>query len=179
MEELEDIIGKYFSIMEDEDSTIVIYIINRNVNNGAKNLPKYNIERLESNVTALINGQKRRTFFVENPAVDGNHLLIFTFKDGKIVVNTAFLDYDSVIISKKNISLNMQILYNDQETEYKDFYYNTNMQRQLAIIDIETTEEIKPSLYIDQETNTVKGKCTLQAHRKYFAFEIKEKNKNI
>ena len=39
----------------------------------------------------------------------------------------------------------------------------------------ETTEEIKPVLYFDEETNEVKGKCKLKPYKKYFAFEIREK----
>ena len=129
MEALDDILGKYFSILEGMDSVIVIYKINRNAKNS---MLKYSIERLESNITELINGKKRRTFFVENPAVDGNHLLIFTIKRGKVVVNTAFLDYDSVIISKKNISLDMEILYSEENTEYKDFYYSSDMRTSIS-----------------------------------------------
>ena len=37
----------------------------------------------------------------------------------------------------------------------------------------ETTEEIKPVLYFDEETNEVKGKCKLKANKNYFAFEVR------
>ena len=51
-----------------------------------------------------------------------------------------------------------------------------NLKRPISIIDPETTEEIKPVLYFDEETNEVKGKCKLKPHKNYFAFEIREDN---
>ena len=33
------------------------------------------------------------------------------------------------------------------------------------------------SLYFDEETNEVKGKCKLKPYKKYFAFEIREEKK--
>ena len=175
MEDLDEIYGKYFSMIEEENSITVIYKINRNETGDGS---KYTIERIESTIEFL-NNEKKRTFFVDNPAPDGNHLLIFTFKDGKVIFNSAFLDYDSVIISKKKIELNMKILYNEENTEYREFYYTPDLKRQIAIIDIVTADEVKPTVYIDKETKRLKGKFLLKPNKKYFAFEIKEKSNNI
>ena len=46
--------------------------------------------------------------------------------------------------------------------------------REISIIDPETTEEVKPVLYFDEKTNEVKGKCKLKPYKSYFAFEIRE-----
>ena len=51
------------------------------------------------------------------------------------------------------------------------------MKRPISIIDPETTEEVKPILYFDEDANEVRGKCTLKACKKYFAFEIRTKSK--
>ena len=174
----EEIYGKYFSMMEPNDSIIVIYKIMRPENDERKIMPKYVVERLEQTVE-FVGEQKKKTFFVDNPSPDGNHLLIFTFTKGRVIVNTAFLDYNSVIISKKNILLDMQILYNEETTDYKEFTYIPNAKRQIAIIDIETGEELKPYLYMDSVQNKIMGKYKLFAFKKYFVFEVKEKNRNI
>ena len=65
-------------------------------------------------------------------------------------------------------------LYSEEETEYKEVQYTPNLKRPISIIDPETTEEIKPVLYFDEETNEVKGKCKLKAFKNYFAFEIRD-----
>ena len=61
----------------------------------------------------------------------------------------------------------------EKEEEYKDFTYTPNLKRPISIIDPETTEEIKPTLYYDEKTNEVKGKCKLKPYKSYFAFEIR------
>ena len=40
MENLEELSGKYFSILEEDDMNILIYQINRTENSSEKNLPK-------------------------------------------------------------------------------------------------------------------------------------------
>ena len=65
-------------------------------------------------------------------------------------------------------------LYSKEEI-YKEFQYTPNLKRPISIIDPETTEEVKPMLFMDKKTNEVKGKCKLQPNKPYFAFEIRDK----
>ena len=51
--------------------------------------------------------------------------------------------------------------------------------RPISIIDPETTEEIKPKVYLDKNTNELKGKCELKPYKSYFAFEIREKKEDV
>ena len=46
--------------------------------------------------------------------------------------------------------------------------------RPISIIDPVTAEEIKPTLFFDNDTNEVKGKITLEPQKPYFAFEVRE-----
>ena len=165
--------GKYFSITDPQDIKTVIYQVNKTEKEFAKNGPKYTVERLEYS-EELIGANNKKTFFVNNPAPEGNPLVILSFAKEKVVVNMGFLDYDIVKISKKPMPLKCTSIYNEEETEYKEFAYTPNMKRPISIIDPETTEEIKPTLYFDDETNEVKGKCKLKPHKQYFAFEIRE-----
>ena len=52
------------------------------------------------------------------------------------------------------------------------------MKRPICVIDPETTEEVKPILYFDENTNEVKGKCKLKPYKSYFAFEIRDKKED-
>ena len=177
MNEEMNVQGKYFSITDPKDIHTVIYQINRTEKEFLKTSPKYTVERLDY-AMELVGDKTKKTYFVDNPAPDGNHILILSLGKNKVVVNSGFLDYDQVKISKKPVPLKIQTLYSDTETEYKEFAYTPNMKRPISIIDLETTEEIKPVLYFDEEANEVKGKCKLKPYRKYLAFEIRtEKNK--
>ena len=88
------------------------------------------------------------------------------------------LTEDRVKIAKRPIPIKFNTLYSEQETEYKEFKYTPDLKRPISIIDPETTEEIKPVLYSDQETNEVKGKCKLKPYKSYFAFEIRDKKED-
>ena len=171
----ENLQGKYFSITDPENVNTVIYQVNRTEKEFAKSAPKYTVERLEYS-EEFIGTKKKKTFFVENPAPEGNPLVIFSFAKEKVVVNMGFLDYDTIKISKKPMPMKFSTIYNEKETDFKDFAYTPNMKRPISIIDPENGEEIKPVLYFDEKTNEVKGKCKLKPHKSYFAFEVRDKN---
>ena len=85
-----------------------------------------------------------------------------------------FLDYDVLKISKKPMPMKFSTLYYEEETEIMDFEYTKNMQRPIIILDPVNGDEVKSTLYFDEDTGDVKGKCKLKPHKKYFAFEIKD-----
>ena len=165
--------GKHFSITDPKGVNTVIYQVNKTKKEFLKEYPKYTVERLEH--TDEIRGDfNRKTFYVENPAKDGNRLVILCFGQDKVVLHTGLLLGDEVRITKKPTPFKFTTLYSEDEKEYKEFSYTPNLKRAISIIDPETTEEIKPTLYFDENTNEVKGKCKLKPYKSYFAFEIRD-----
>ncbi len=173
---MEEIIqGKHFSITDPPEVNTVIYQVNKTPKEEMENhSPKFTVERLDF-TEELIGEKKKKTFYVNKPAPEGDHLVILSFGNEKVVVNTGILEDAQVKISKKPMPIKFTTLYNEKETEYKEVQYTPNLKRPISIIDPETTEEIKPVLYFDEETNEVKGKCKLKPFKSYFAFEVREK----
>ena len=167
--------GKHFSITDPKDVSTVIYQINKTEKEFAKNSPKFTVERLE-HTEELVGENTKKTFYVDDPKSIGNQLVILSFGKEKVVVNMGVLEEERVRISKKPIPMKFKTLYNEEETEYKEFTYTPNLKRPISIIDPETTEEIKPTLYFDEASNQVKGKCKLKPYKSYFAFEVREIN---
>ena len=166
--------GKHFSITDPKDVKTVIYQINETEKEFLKDSPKYTVERLD--FTEELRGDlTRKTFYVDNPSDDEDQLLILSFGKDRVVVNTAVLSGDRILITKKPVPLKFDNLYSEEEMELKDFKYTPNLKRPICVIDPETTEEIKPRLYFDEKTNEVKGKCKLKPYKSYFAFEIRDK----
>ena len=166
--------GKHFSITDPKDVKTVIYQINETEKEFLKDSPKYTVERLD--FTEELRGDlTRKTFYVDNPSDDEDQLLILSFGKDRVVVNTAVLSGDKILITKKPVPLKFDSLYSEEEMELKDFKYTPNLKRPICVIDPETTEEIKPRLYFDEKTNEVKGKCKLKPYKSYFAFEIRDK----
>ena len=102
-------------------------------------------------------------------------LVFLSFGKGKVVVNTGIMEEDKIKISKKPLPVKFGTLYSEKEGVYKEFQYTPNLKRPITIIDPETTEEVKPVLYMDEQTNEVKGKCKLKTYKSYFSFEIRDK----
>lgn len=170
--------GKHFSITDPKEVNTVIYQINRTEKEYLKDSPKFTVERLEY-TEEFVGENKKKTFYVDEPSPEGNQLLILSFGKEKVVVNMGILEENQVKISKKPVPMKFQTLYSEKETEYKEFTYTPNLKRPISIIDPETTEEIKPVLYFDKETNEVKGKCKLKPYKSYFSFEIRDDKKDI
>ena len=141
-----------------------------------KDYPKYTIDRLDYS-EEIRGNMKRKTFYVDFPTQE-DELLILSFAKERVVVNTAVMIDDKISISKKPMPLKFDSIYSEEEKEIKDFKYTPNLKRPICVIDPETTEEVKPMLYFDEQTNEVKGKCKLKPYKSYFAFEIKDKKEN-
>ena len=165
--------GKHFSITDPNEVSTVIYRVNKTEKEFLNKSSKYTVERL--NYTEEFVGEnKKKTFYVDEPAPEGNHLVILSFGKEKVVVNTGVLEEEKVRISKKPMPMKFDTLYSEEETEYADIEYTPNLKRPISIIDPETTEEVQPVLYFDEATKEVKGKCKLKPYKSYFAFEIRE-----
>ena len=174
---MENIQGKHFSITDPQGVNTVIYRINKTEKEFLKDSPKYTVERLLFS-EELRGNLKKKTFFVDEPK-SSEELLILSFGEDKVVVNMGILEDDRVKISKRPIPIKFDTLYSEKEMEYKEFKYTPNLKRPISIIDPETTEEVKPILYFDKDTNEVKGKCKLKPYKSYFAFEIRDKKDDI
>lgn len=168
--------GKHFSITDPDGVNTVIYQINKTPKKLLKDYPKYTIDRLDYS-EEIRGNMKRKTFYVDFPTQE-DELLILSFAKERVVVNTAVMIDDKISISKKPMPLKFDSIYSEEEKEIKDFKYTPNLKRPICVIDPETTEEVKPMLYFDEQTNEVKGKCKLKPYKSYFAFEIKDKKEN-
>ena len=174
---MENLQGRHFSITDPKDVKTVIYQINKTEKEFLETSPEFTVERLE--YAEEIRGENtKKTFFVDEPKKEGNPLVILSFGKDKIVVNMGILQDDRVKITKKPLPVKFDTMYSENETVYKEFKYTPNLKRPISIIDIETTEEVNPTLYFDKESKEVKGKCKLKPNTPYFAFEIRNNNQN-
>ena len=171
---MEAIQGKHFSITDPEGVRTVIYEVYKTKKEYLNEYPKYTVGRLEF-TEELVGKYNKKTFYVEDPQDDGNQLIILSFGEDKVIINNGILIGDEVKITKKPSPFKFETIYAEEPVEYKEFQYTPNLKRQISIIDPETTEEIKPTLYFDEATNEVKGKCKLKPYKSYFAFEVREK----
>lgn len=173
---MEAVQGKHFSITDPKGVSTVIYQINKTEKEYWSTGPKFTVERLDF-IEEIRGENKKKTFFVDNPVSEGNQLVILSFGNDRVVVNMGILDGNQIKIGRKPAPVKFDTLYTESNSEYKIFKYTPNLKRPISIIDPETTEEVKPVLYIDKDTNEVKGKCKLKPYKSYFTFEVREDKK--
>lgn len=174
---MDTIQGKHFSITDPQGVNTVIYRIIETDKALLKEFPKYAVEKLQYS-EELRGDLKKKTFFIDEPALEED-LVILSFGQNRVVVNMGVLEENKVKISKKPVPIKFDTIYSEEETVYKEFKYTPDLKRPISIIDPETTEEVKPILYFDKETNEVKGKCKLRPYKPYFAFEIRDKKEDV
>lgn len=167
--------GKQFSITDPKDVNTVIYQVSKTEKEMAKNAPKLTVERLEF-IEELRGENKRKTFYIDKELKEDEILVILSFAKEKVIINNGILQDNRIKVLKKPTSFKFKTIYSEEELEYTNVDYTPNLKRPIAIIDPETTEEVKPVLYFDEETNEVKGKCKLKPYKSYFAFEVREDN---
>lgn len=125
---MESLQGKHFSITDPKNVNTVIYQVNKTEKNEVLNgAPKFTIERLEF-AEELRQDASRKTFFVDNPKEDGNHLVILSFADNRVVVNMGVLQDDKLKISKKPMPVKFDTLYSENEKVLKEFKYTPNLR---------------------------------------------------
>ena len=126
---MESLQGKHFSITDPKNVNTVIYQVNKTekdeVLNGA---PKFTIERLEYS-EELRENASRKTFFVDEPKEDGNHLVILSFAENRVVVNMGILQDDKLKISKKPMPVKFDTLYSEDDRVFKEFKYTPNLRK--------------------------------------------------
>ena len=167
--------GKQFSITDPKDVNTVIYQVSKTEKEMAKNAPKLTVERLEF-IEELRGENKRKTFYIDKELKEDEILVILSFAKEKVIINNAILQDNQIKVSKKPTPFKFKAIYSEEELEYTNVDYTPNLKRPIAIIDPETTEEVKPVLYYDEETNEVKGKCKLKPYKSYFAFEVRQED---
>ena len=171
---MDSIQGKHFSITDPKGVNTVIYQIFKTKKEYLDQYAKYTVQRLEH--TEEIKGEfNQKTYYVKNPNKDGNQLVILSFGQDRVVINSGLLIGNEVRITKQPKMFKCDTISTSSSVEYQEVQYTPNLKRAISIIDPETTEEVIPRLYFDEKTNEVKGKCELKPYKSYFAFEIRDK----
>lgn len=158
-----------FSILDPNGLKTIAFAIE---NDYVKDEEVYTLQMLD-NLEEEQDGKKKKTFFVEGNNEETT-VLMLTMGKNKVVINSAILkDNEISVINKPNIVKYEPILNTQKEVLYRDFKYTNNLKRPISIIDVETGQEVKPVLYIDQESGEVIGKCKMMPYKPYIALELK------
>ncbi|MNV82621.1 hypothetical protein D3C71_1763660 [compost metagenome] len=115
----------------------------------------------------------KKIFNVIAGNIDKQLIILLTLTNSKAILSMGELTSDGFTAVEKNLPLSYGTIYNQEGVEYKEITYTPNFKRHFSIIDTQSGDEIKPSLYVDDVTNTVKGRCKILPNRPYIVLELK------
>lgn len=133
-------------------------------------IPFYSLQKLDA-VNVEVDGKKSKQF---NVIDDGKpqDIVLLTLANKKAILSTGTLDRDGFKNGEGSKSVSYGSIFNADGIDYKEFAYTPNMKRRFTIIDTVTCEEVKPMLYVDENTQEVKGRCKILPLRPYIVLEI-------
>lgn len=161
---------KKFSILDSNETSTLAFIIN-----AAEDGYRYRtLQKLDCAVQQLESGIKR-TFFINDFTASGDiDIVLVTLGDGKARLNMAVLRDGRLLVSQNSGKIRYTTLYSETESNYDDIKYTPNFKRPISIIDPAIADEVKPTLYYDEEANMVRARVKLLPKKSYIALQVTE-----
>lgn len=157
-------------IMDLPGMNTVAFVVEQNEEELKKGNAFLSLQKVDHTETNE-DGKIKKTFSVIADS-DKQLMVLLTLTKSKAILSTGELTQDGFTAVEKNIPLNYGTIYNEEGVKYKEITYTPNFKRHFAIIDSQTGEEIKPIVYRDEETNTIKGKCKILPSKPYIVLEL-------
>lgn len=161
-----------FEIIDMPGMETIAFLVERNDIEYMKGNSLFTLEKLDSTQREE-EGKIKKTFTVIPDSQEKHMVVLLTLTKSKAILSTGEITEDGFVSRDNAVPLSYGTVFNQEGVEYKEFSYTPNMKRQFAIIDTSTGEEVKPTLYVDNITNEVKGKCKLLPLRPYIILELR------
>lgn len=167
---MEPISEKNFTIVDTNGMSTLAFLVNE----PEEGTSYCTLQKLDCTYANPLDTNKKTFYIKEDGIPSEKNIILLTVGNNKAMLNSALLTVDDKLyVSKKPSSVGFQVLFSEENTEYKDLKYTPNFRRPISIIDPEIPDEVKPVLYFDEEANMVKSKVRLQSNKSYIALEIK------
>lgn len=161
-----------FEVMDLPGMNTLAFLVERDLDAYNQGYAFLSLEKLRS-VEVQEAGRIKKIFnvLIEDPE-DEDDIVLLTLTDKKAFLSTGILDKDGFRTQATNVPLSYGSIFNVEGIEYRDVAYTPDMKRNFSIIDSQTGEEVKPSLYRD-ENGDVRGRCKIMPNRPYIVLEVK------
>lgn len=161
-----------FEIIDMPGMDTIAFLVERNDNEYRKGNSLFTLQKIDS-IGREEEGKIKKTFTVIPDEQEKQMVVLLTLTKSKAILSTGEITENGFEPRDNAVPLSYGTVFNQEGVEYKEFSYTPNMKRQFAIIDTSTGEEVKPTLYVDNVTNEVKGKCKLLPFRPYIILELR------
>ena len=149
--------SKKFSILDSRETSTLAFMVNEP--EGETNYRT--LQKLDCAMNEEESGIKKTFFINDLSQKEDMDIVLVTIGDGKARLNMAVLRNGKLLVSKDSAKIKYTTLYNEKEVNFDDIKYTPNFKRPISIIDPEIADEIRPTLYYDEETNMVRARVKL------------------
>ncbi|MEG1363441.1 MAG: hypothetical protein RSC92_03295, partial [Clostridia bacterium] len=160
-----------FEIIDMQGMNTLGFVVEKNEEELKKGNAFLSLQKIEY-TNSEQDGKFKKTFNVICGGEDKQLIVLLTLTKSKVILSTGELTKDGFKATESNIPLSYGTIFNTETIEYKEIEYNPDMKRHFCIIDTVTGEEVKPVVFIDNNTNTIKGTCKILPHRPYIVLEL-------
>lgn len=162
--------SKKFSVLDSRETSTLAFMVNE----ADGNTIYRTLQKLDCAMAEVESGIKR-TYFINDMSREGDiDIVLVTIGDGKARMNMAVLREGKLFISKDSARIKYTTLYSEKQTNYDDIKYTPNFKRPISIIDPEIADEVKPTLFYDEDTNMVRARVKLLPKKSYIALQVTE-----
>lgn len=161
-----------FEIVDMPGMNTLAYLVERDFEAYQKGYALLSLEKIRSSEYEE-SGKMHKVFnvLVNNPK-DEDDIILLTLTDKDAFLSTGILDNNGFRTVATDVPLNYGSIFNTEGVEYKEVNYTPDLRRNFTIVDTQTGEEVKPTLYKDNETGEIKGRCKLMPNRAYIVLEV-------
>lgn len=160
-----------FEIVDLPGMQTIAFLVERNDEEYRKGNALFTLQKIES--TGREEEGKLKKAFSVLSTDERQYVVLLTLTKSRAILSTGEITEDGFVSKDNAVPLSYGSVYNQEGVEYKEFTYTPSMKRQFAIIDTSIGEEVKPTLYVDNITNEVKGKCKILPLRPYIVLELR------
>lgn len=163
-----------FDVIDMPGMNTVAFLVEKNegiYDNGGALLSLQKIEAIDSQQ----DGKLVKSFNVMCPNDEPQLIVLLTLTNTKAILSTGELTPEGFRTTEAGVPLSYGTIYNQEGVEYKEVEFTPNMKRHFSIVDVQTGEEVKPTLFADDLTGEIKGRCKILPNKPYIVLELKFK----
>ena len=163
--------GLEFNIMQPIGVNVVAFAIKMTKFEQWKNLPLCTLEKLEwtENITG---GRVQKTFSIPYSGEDEDvNVIIATLAKNRCVIGYGHVENNNFVSEEETIQLEY-MNYGESEVEARNYTFTYNPKRQIVLLDVETGEQVIPSISAPDVFGNLKGTYKLVPYKNYIALEM-------
>lgn len=163
--------GIEFNIIQPIGINVVAFTVKMTKFEQWKNLPLCTLEKLEYTESS-VNGRTQRTFSIpySDDMKDAN-IVIASLAKNRCVIGYGHIENNEFISEEETIQLEY-MNYGESDILARNYTFSYNPKRQIVLLDVESGEQVLPTISKPDMFGNLKGTYKLIPYRKYIALEM-------